>query len=132
VELLRLLIKKKKLKSPSSVVAISSIGGNEAFSFGQAIYGSSKAALLSWMKFSAKELASKQIRVNCVCPGHINTPMNDNLPYSPEELDEYLKKIPLQRFGEPHDIAAAVIYLLSDASSWITGSSLKIDGGVTL
>jgi NAD(P)-dependent dehydrogenase (short-subunit alcohol dehydrogenase family) len=132
VELLRLLVKKKKLKSPSSVVAISSIGGVEAFSLGQAAYGASKAALLSWMKYSAKELAPKQIRVNCICPGHINTPMNENLAFSDEDLDKYRKTIPLQRFGEPQDIASAVIYLLSDAASWITGSSLKVDGGTTL
>lgn len=132
VELLRLLVKKKKLKSPSSVVAISSIGGTDAFSFGQAAYGASKAALLSWMKFSAKELASKQIRVNCVCPGHINTPMNDHLAFTKEDLDNYRKTIPLQRFGEPQDVAFATVYLLSDAASWVTGSTLKVDGGTTL
>ena len=132
VELLRLLLKKKKVKSSASIVAMSSIGGNEVYSLGQAAYGASKAALLSWMKFAAKELSARKIRVNCIAPGHINTPMNDNLAFSAEELENYKMTIPLQRFGEPKEIAYAAIYLLSDAAAWITGSTLKIDGGSTL
>lgn len=75
VELLRLLQKKKLLKEGSSVVAMSSIGGTTTFTPGAAAYGASKAALLSWMKTAARELAPK-VRVNCVCPGQVNTPMN--------------------------------------------------------
>lgn len=132
VELLRLILKKKKLLRQSSVVAISSIGGNEAFSIGQAAYGASKAALLSWMKFAAKELASQEIRVNCILPGHIDTPMNENLAFTAEQLKEYEKTIPLKRFGTPNDVANGIVFLLSEEASWITGATIKIDGGTTL
>lgn len=132
IELLRLLLKKKKLSLGTSVVAISSIGGNEAFSIGQAAYGASKAALLSWVKYSAKELSPSGIRVNSILPGHIETPMNENLGFNKEQLESYKETIPLKRFGQPEDIANGIIYLLSDASIWVTGTALKIDGGSTL
>ncbi len=132
IELLRLLVKKKKLNQNASVVAISSIGGIESFSIGQAAYGASKAALLSWMKFAAKELSGNKIRVNCILPGHINTPMNDRIAFTEEQLDAYRDTIPLKRFGEPDDVANGIVYLLSDAASWVTGTALKIDGGSTL
>lgn len=132
IELLRLLIKTKKLSPQASVVAISSIGGNESFSIGQAAYGASKAALLSWMKYTAKEMAVAGVRVNCILPGHIETPMNDNLSFSSEQLEAYRQTIPLKRFGQPEDIANGAVYLLSDASAWVTGATIKIDGGSTL
>jgi len=132
VELLRLLVKKKKLSACASVVAISSIGGNDTFSIGQAAYGASKAALLSWMKYAAKELAPNGIRVNCILPGHVDTPMNEGLAFTAEQLDAYRETIPLKRFGTPDDVACGAVFLLSDASSWMTGSQLKIDGGATL
>lgn len=131
IELLRLLIKKKVLKIGSSVVAISSIGGNATFTPGAAAYGASKAALLSWMKTAAKELAPR-IRVNCVSPGQVNTPMNDNTEISTEQFEAYRNSIPMKRFGEVEEIANGVLYLLSDASSWVTGTDLVIDGGTTL
>lgn len=131
-ELLRSLLKKRKLKPGTSVVAVSSIGGVEAFSIGQAAYGASKAALLSWMKYAAKELAANNIRVNCILPGHIETPMNEKLAFTDEQLTAYKETIPLKRFGTPEDVANGIVYLLSDASSWVTGSTLKIDGGSTL
>ncbi len=132
IELLRLIIKRKKLSPRASVVAISSIGGNEAFSIGQAAYGASKAALLSWMKYTAKEMAVAGVRVNCILPGHIDTPMNENLAFTSDQLEAYRQTIPLQRFGQPEDIANGAVYLLSDASAWVTGATIKIDGGSTL
>lgn len=132
VELLRLLVKKKKLNQNASVIAISSIGGIDTFSIGQAAYGASKAALLSWMKYAAKELSANKIRVNCILAGHINTPMNERVAFTTEQLEAYKNTIPMKRFGEPDDIANGVVYLLSDAASWVTGSALKIDGGSTL
>lgn len=131
VELLRLMLKKKKLTDGASVVAISSIGGVESFSFGASAYGGSKAALVSIMKNAAKELAPK-VRINLICPGQINTPMNENIGISDEQYEEYRKSIPMQRFGEPEDIAYAAIYLLSDRAGWTTGTALIIDGGTTL
>lgn len=131
VELLRLLTKKKCLNINSSVVVISSIGGNYRFSPGNAIYGSSKAALKSMVQFYAIELATKKIRVNGICPGMVETPLISGGTLSKEQLDADKAKYPLKRYGKPEEVAYGAIYLLSEASSWITGQSLVIDGGIT-
>lgn len=132
VELLRLLIKKKKLANGSSVVFVSSIGGVDSITIGNSIYGASKAALNSAMRFCALELASKQIRVNSVCPGMVNTRLIQGGAVSEEQHQADMQKYPLKRYGEPEDIAHGIIYLLSNASSWVTGHSLVIDGGYTV
>lgn len=131
VELLRLLVK-KKLEKDSSVVFVSSIGGIGSFSFGNGVYGASKAAINSTMKFCARELAPKKIRVNTVNPGMVNTKLIQGGAISEEQQKLDMKKYPLKRYGEPEDIAYGIIYLLSDASSWVTGHSLIIDGGVSI
>lgn len=132
VELLRLLVKKKKLEKESSVVIVSSVGGNLSFNIGNGVYGASKAALNSTMKFCAKELATKKIRVNSVTPGMVNTKLIQGGAISEEQHKLDMEKYPLKRYGEPEDIACGIIYLLSDASSWVTGHSLVIDGGLTI
>ena len=132
VELLRLLVKKKKLEKESSVVFVSSIGGNGSFSLGNGVYGASKAAINSTMKFCARELAAKKIRVNTVNPGMVNTKLIQGGAISEEQHKMDMEKYPLKRYGEPEDIAYGIIYLLSEASSWVTGHSLVIDGGVTI
>lgn len=132
IEILRLLLKKKKLQKDSSVVFVSSIGGVESFQVGNGIYGASKAALNSTMKFCAKELAAKKIRVNSVNPGMVNTKLIQGGTISEEQHKLDMEKYPLKRYGEPEDIAYGIIYLLSDASSWVTGHSLIIDGGYTI
>ena len=132
VELLRLLIKKKKLAKGSSVVFVSSIGGVDSITIGNSIYGASKAALNSAMRFCALELASKQIRVNSVCPGMVNTRLIQGGAVSEEQHQADMQKYPLKRYGEPEDIAHGIVYLLSNASSWVTGHSLVIDGGYTV
>ncbi len=132
VELLRLLVKKKKLEKGASVVFVSSIGGNGSYSLGNGIYGASKAAINSTMKFCARELAVKKIRVNTVNPGMVNTKLIQGGAISEEQHRLDMEKYPLKRYGEPEDIAYGIIYLLSDASSWVTGHSLVIDGGVTI
>ena len=132
VELLRLLLKKKKLKKESSVVFVSSVGGVYGYSLGNSIYGATKAAINSTMKFCAKELAPKKIRVNCVNPGMVNTPLIKNGTISDEQHEADMQRYPLKRYGEPEDIAYGIIYLLSNASSWVTGQSLIIDGGITI
>ena len=132
VELLRLLVKKKKLEKESSVVFVSSIGGVKSFQLGNGVYGPSKAALNSTMQFCAKELATKKIRVNSVNPGMVNTSFIQGGAISEEQHILDMEKYPLKRYGEPRDIALGIIYLLSDASSWVTGHSLIIDGGVTI
>lgn len=132
VELLRLLIKKKKLANESSVVFVSSIGGVDSITIGNSIYGASKAAFNSTMRFCALELAPKKIRVNSVCPGMVNTSLIKGGAVSDEQHQADMLKYPLKRYGEPEDIAHGIVYLLSAASSWVTGHSLVIDGGYTV
>ena len=129
VELLRLLIKKKKLARGSSVVFVSSIAGLYTFELGNAIYGASKAAIDASMKFFARELAPKGIRVNSVNPGVIDTPFIHKGQFSEQQMAAYKEKYPLGRLGRPEDVAYGIIYLLSDASSWVTGHPLAISGG---
>lgn len=131
VEMLRLLVKTKKLKRPSSVVFIDSIGGTGRWTPGNGVYGSSKAALQSIMHYYAVELGSMHIRVNTINPGMVETPLIHHGRLSDEQLQEDMKAHPLGRYGKPEDVAYGVIYLLSDASSWVTGHSLVIDGGIT-
>lgn len=132
VELLRLLVKKKMLLKGSSVVFVSSIGGVRSFNPGNGVYGASKAAINSTMKFCALELAPKKIRVNSVNPGMVNTKLINPNTISEEQLKANMERYPLKRYGEPYDVAYGIIYLLSDASNWITGHSLVIDGGLTI
>lgn len=132
VELLRLLSKKKKLQKGGSVVFVSSVGGNNIFATGNAVYGASKAAVNSVMRFYANELAPKKIRVNSVNPGRVNTKLIKSGKLSEEQEAADIAKYPLKRYGEPVEIALGIIYLLSDASAWVTGHSLVIDGGVTI
>lgn len=131
VELLRLLTKKKKLNQNSSVVIIVSVGGTHIHSVGNSIYGASKSALQSMVNFTAMELATKKIRVNGICPGMVNTPLIRRGTLTEEQFQADMERYPLKRYGEPIDVAHGAIYLLSDASSWVTGTSLVIDGGVT-
>ena len=131
-ELCRLLLKGKKIASEGSIVTISSIGGNRVQSFGESIYGASKAALSAWMRYLALEAASKGIRVNCILPGMVKTPLTAPTTLTQEQLDADMNKYPLKRYGEPHEIACAAVYLLSDATKWVTGTSLVIDGGISM
>jgi NAD(P)-dependent dehydrogenase (short-subunit alcohol dehydrogenase family) len=96
------------------------------------MYSASKGAINGLMKNMALDLASKGIRVNSVNPGMVETHIFDAGTITSEQLEEDRKRYPLKRYGKPEEIAYAVVYLLSDASSWITGSSLVIDGGFTL
>ena len=132
VELLRLLFKKKKLNKESSAVLLASLGGTQIFSGGNGIYGASKAALNTVMKFAAKEFATRKVRVNSICPGMVDTPLIHRGTVSEEQLEEDKKRYPLGRYGKPEDIAYAAIYLLSDASSWVTGQSMILDGGISI
>ena len=132
VETTRLLYKKKILKPESSLVFIASIGGIYSFNYGNGIYGTSKAALNSFMQFCAHEFAARKVRVNSIIPGMVETPFIHRGTISEEQLERYLAKYPLKRFGRPNDIAWGVIYLLSDASCWVTGTSVVIDGGGNL
>ncbi|MCM1142747.1 MAG: SDR family oxidoreductase [Muribaculum sp.] len=132
IEIVRSIIKKKLYNPGLSVVAIDSIAGTTDFCPANGIYGAGKAALASFLKFVALENASKKIRINTISPGMILTPMHTGGAVEAEKLEETVDKVPLKRWGKPEDIAYGAIYLLSDASSYLTGSDIKIDGGYTI
>lgn len=132
VELLRLMYKKKILQKGASVVLIASIGGTHSFMPGNGVYGASKAALNSVMRYAAREFAPRKVRVNSICPGMVDTPLIHRGTITEEQLAEDAKRYPLGRYGQPADIANGAIYLLSDASSWLTGHDLVIDGGFSV
>ena len=132
VELLRLMYKKKVLQKGASVVLIASIGGTHSFMPGNGVYGASKASLNAVMKYAAREYASRRVRVNSICPGMVDTPLIHRGTITEEQLVEDAKRYPLGRYGRPEDIAHGAVYLLSDASSWLTGHDLVIDGGFSI
>jgi len=110
-----------------SIINMSSYSGLEG-NRGQANYAASKAGMLGLTKSAAKELAKRGVRVNAVAPGFIQTEMTDVLPQQAKDMA--LAQIPMQRFGQPSDIAKAVAFLASDASAYITGQVLSVDGGM--
>ena len=125
------LLKKKKFNDGGSLVFTVSIGGVYTTAPGNAMYGASKGALQVFVKNVALEMAPK-LRCNSINPGMVNTGLVKGGIYSDEDKAKDLLTYPLKRYGEPRDIALAAVYLLSDASSWMTGHSLVIDGGKTL
>lgn len=131
-EITRMSIKAKKLKRDSSVVFISSISGIYCSAIASSVYSASKGAINGLLKGMALDLAPKGIRVNSINPGVVETHIFDANVISREQLEEDKKRYPLKRFGKSEEIAYAAIYLLSDASAWITGTNLLIDGGYTL
>jgi NAD(P)-dependent dehydrogenase (short-subunit alcohol dehydrogenase family) len=130
--LIQKLIQEKKLNKKASVVFTSSISGVFCSSVGGSLYSASKGAINGYMKGLALDLANRGIRVNSVNPGVIETNIFSDDTITAEQLEEDVKRYPLKRFGKPEEVAYAIVYLLSDASEWVTGSNLVIDGGFTL
>ncbi len=126
------LYKKKKLNKGGSIVFTESISGVKMVSMGGVMYAVSKNALDAFMRNAALEFAVRNIRVNSVNPSRVNTNIVKNAVYSEEEVAKDIQTYPLKRYAEPEEIANAIIFLLSDASSYITGHALIIDGGKTL
>lgn len=122
------LLANKKINKAASIIFVASRAAS-APSFGNAAYSASKGAIISYSKCLALELASRLIRVNCICPGMVWTDLIMKDGIGTEQLEQSQLSYPLKRFGQPEDIANLAIYLLSDASSWMTGSSLDISGG---
>lgn len=131
-ELSRMLLRSKKITKNGSIVFISSISGVYCSSISSSVYSASKGALNGLMKGMALDLASKQIRVNAINPGVIDTGFFKASGITDEDLKKDTDRYPLKRHGRPEEVAYAAIYLLSDASAWTTGSNLLIDGGYTL
>lgn len=115
----------KLMTDGGSIVNISSIAGAGAH-FGAA-YGVSKWALRGLSRIASMELGPRGIRVNCILPGYIHTPMQNQTPQ--HFIDAHLSLIPLGRTGTPADVAPLVTFLMSDESSWITGVDIPVDGG---
>jgi NAD(P)-dependent dehydrogenase (short-subunit alcohol dehydrogenase family) len=132
VMLTQILLKEKKIKKGASIVFVSSINGLHCTFPGQGAYAASKSAVNGIVKSMALELAGKGIRVNSVNPAMVSTNILAEKAITDEQVIEDMKKYPLKRYGYPEEIAHAVIYLLSEGSSWVTGTSLLIDGGYTL
>lgn len=132
IRLLRTILDNKKLKKDASVVCVSSISGVYCGYVGGCLYGASKAALQGMVKALALEVAPRKIRVNTINPGMIATPLLKQTDFTDEQLKEDAKRYPLQRYGMPEEVAWAAVYLLSDATRWMTGTSLLLDGGYTL
>jgi NAD(P)-dependent dehydrogenase (short-subunit alcohol dehydrogenase family) len=132
INLTRIVTKQSNISEEcASIVFISSIMGVVGEN-GKSLYSLTKGALVAGAKSLAIELASRNIRVNCISPGVVESPMSKNAVYSRNE--ESLNKIkglhPIG-LGKPEDVANACIYLLSDASRWVTGTNLIVDGGYT-
>jgi len=123
------LLRKKKVANKASIIFLSSITTKYPY-YGGALYGGSKAAIEAYSRVLSIELAAKGIRSNCISPSFVRTPMvNDaGKTISTEVLGKFEKMMPLG-FGEPTDVSNAIIYLLSDASKWVTGSNMVLGGG---
>lgn len=132
INLVQGLIKQKKLNKGASIVFTSSMSGVYCGIAGGSLYGATKSALAGYSKALALELAPRGIRVNTVHPGMIQTPLTANTSLSQELLDEDAKNYPLGRYGKPEEVASAMVYLLSDATVWMTGTQLLIDGGYSI
>ena len=108
---------------------MASVSGARSGNPGQANYSASKAGIIGFTKTVARELASRKVTVNAICPGFISTEMTDAL--GPAVLDEVKKRVPAKRLGESQEIAEAVLYLASDSAAYMTGQVLTLDGGLT-
>lgn len=117
---------KQKSGKIVNIASIVGISGNA----GQANYSASKGGLIALTKTCAKELASRQINVNAVAPGFIQTSMTERLPAQVKE--KLSSQIPLGKIGKPEDVASAVLFLVSEKSSYITGEVIKVDGGMAM
>lgn len=130
--LAKLLFKKKLLNKNASCVFTASIGGTCSYGPGNTVYGMSKAALESFVKYAAIEFAPRGIRCNNVCPGMIETPLINLDALTDEDKAIDAEKYLLKRYGQPIEVARTTAFLLSDASSFITGTSIVVDGGYTV
>ena len=123
------ILKKKKINKAASIIYIASVAAWSP-SMGNGIYSASKGAIISYAQCLAQELGPRLIRVNCICPAMVWTELVIQEGVTREDLQEDEKRYPLKRYGTPEDIANLAIYLLSDASIWMTGSNINITGGV--
>ncbi len=121
------LLREKKIAKGASIVFMASTAATMP-SVGNAIYSASKAAIIAYAKCLAQELAAKRVRVNCISPAMVWTDLT-LAGATKEQLREAEQNYPLKRYAQPEDITPMVVYLLSDAASWVTGSNYELTGG---
>ena len=130
-EFLRRGVDPKRSRAAGKIICMSSV--HEVIPWaGHANYAASKGGIMMMMKSIAQEFAWKKVRINSICPGAIQTPINKAAWDTPEALKALLTLVPYQRIGEPADIGNAVVWLASDDSDYVNGTSLFVDGGMTL
>lgn len=122
-------VSRSMLKTGGSIINMSSVVGLNG-NAGQSNYAASKAGIIGFTKSIAKEFASRNIRVNAIAPGFINTSMTEGL--SDKVKEEALRNIPMSRMGEASEVAQAALFLASDLSSYITGEVIRVDGGMAM
>lgn len=121
------LLSEKRIDKQSSIIFVASAAANMP-SAGNAVYSASKAAIIAYAKCLAQELAPRQIRVNSISPTMVWTDLA-LVGATVEQLEQAQQQYPLKRYGKPEDIAHLAVYMLSDASEWMTGSDVQITGG---
>ena len=127
--LTKILLKDMIKNKNGRIINISSISGTDG-NKGQSNYSASKGGLLAFTKSLAKEVGRRNITVNCIAPGVIETDMISDLTDTVK--NDYLDRIPLKKFGKPEDIGKMILFLSSDEASYITGQTFYIDGGISL
>ena len=127
--LTKILLKDMIKNKNGRIINISSISGTDG-NKGQSNYSASKGGLLAFTKSLAKEVGLRNITVNCIAPGVIETDMISDLTDTVK--NDYLDRIPLKKFGKPEDIGKMILFLSSDEASYITGQTFYIDGGISL
>lgn len=121
------VIKYMSKQRSGKIVNIASVVGLMG-NVGQANYAASKAGVIGFTKTVAREFAQRGININAIAPGYIQTPMTEVLPEKVKE--ELMKLIPMGRLGQPEDVAQAVLFLVSEASNYVTGQVLNVNGGI--
>ena len=120
----------RHLAADASIVNISSLTGSFGRLEGASLYGATKSGVEAYTRYLACELAPRNIRVNAVVPGYIAVPMSESMRAVSGGEDEVVGQVPLGRLGEVNEVAEVVEFLLSDRASYVTGTTLRVDGGV--
>ena len=129
IKLIRALLDPMIARRSGKIVNVASDAGRNGSS-GETVYSGAKGGLIAFSKGLAREMARHSINVNCVCPGPTETPMLMALPEN--HLEAFKRAIPFRRFGQPSEIADAILFLASDRASYITGQTLSVSGGLTM
>ena len=125
----RVMADENRERGGGAIVNISSIAGVEIPLMHRAVYCASKAGMVGFARECAREFAQYGIRVNTIVPGVFITPMTEKARQNPEMMAKWMREIPMERLGDPEEVASAVLFLCSDASSYMTGTTLTVDGG---